>query len=87
MALLEFYGKECPHCVTMMPMIEKLIGEGFAIERLETWHNDENAKKLEKYDRGLCGGVPFFYNTDSKQFICGESDEETVRKWAKGEKV
>ena len=87
MALLEFYGKECPHCVTMMPMIDRLVAEGFKIEKLETWHNNENAKKLEKYDRGLCGGVPFFFNTDSKHFICGETDEETLRKWAKGEKV
>ncbi len=87
MALLEFYGKECPHCVSMMPLIDALIEEGFAIEKFETWHSEENAEKLAKYDRGLCGGVPFFYNTDSKQFICGETDEETLRKWAKGEKV
>lgn len=87
MALLEFYGKECPHCVTMMPMIDKLIGEGIAIEKFETWHDEGNAAKMQEYDRGLCGGVPFFYNTESKQFICGEADEDTVRNWAKGEKV
>ncbi len=87
MALLEFYGKECPHCVTMMPMIDKLIAEGIKIEKFETWHDEKNAAKLETYDRGLCGGVPFFYNTESRQFICGETDEETVRKWAEGKKV
>lgn len=85
--LYEFYGAECPHCVTMMPMIDKLIEEGIAIEKFETWHNEENAEKLKEYDRGLCGGVPFFYNTESKQFICGETDEATIRKWANGEKV
>jgi len=41
---------------------------------------------MEKYDRGLCGGVPFFYNTDTDQFICGEEGEEALRKWANGEK-
>ncbi len=87
MALLEFYGKECPHCVTMMPMIDKLIEEGIAIEKFETWHDEGNAEKLKEYDRGLCGGVPFFYNTESKQFICGETDEETIRKWASGDTV
>lgn len=87
MALLEFYGKECPHCVVMMPLVDKLIAEGTKIEKFETWHNDENAKKMEEYDRGLCGGVPFFYNTESKQFICGDSDEKTLRKWAEGKKV
>ncbi len=87
MALLDFYGAECPHCISMMPIIDKLISEGFDIEKLETWHNEENADRLQKYDRGLCGGVPFFYNTDSKQWICGATDETQLRKWAKGEKV
>lgn len=87
MALLEFYGAECPHCVKMMPMIDKLIEEGIAIEKFETWHDEGNARKMEEYERGQCGGVPFFYNTESKHFICGETDEETLRKWANGEKV
>ncbi len=87
MALLEFYGKECPHCVAMMPLVDKLVEEGFAIEKFETWHDEKNAEKMLEYDRGLCGGVPFFYNTDSKQFICGGTDEDTLRKWANGENV
>ena len=32
-----------------------------------------------------CGGVPFFYNTKTEKFICGEADYETLKKWAKGE--
>ncbi len=79
MPILEFYGAECPHCVRMMPMIDKLIAEGIEIEKFETWHNEENAKKLEEYDRGFCGGVPFFYNTVSKKWICGETDEQSLR--------
>lgn len=44
--LLEFYGVECPHCVKMKPLIEKLQKEtGFKIESYEVWHNAENAKK------------------------------------------
>lgn len=39
--------------------------EGFVIEQFETWHNEENAKKLSEYDKGFCGGVPFFINTES----------------------
>lgn len=87
MALLEFYGKECPHCVTMMPLVDKLIAEGIAIEKLETWHDEGNAERMKGYDRGLCGGVPFFFNTESKQSICGEADEKKIRKWAEGKKV
>lgn len=87
MALLEFYGAECPHCVTMKPLVDSLIADGFAIEALETWHDEANAARMKEYDTGLCGGVPFFYNTESKRFICGEADEDTLRKWARGEDV
>ncbi len=82
--LYMFYGEECPHCHTMMPLVDKLIAEGLPIDKLETWHNDENAKLQKKYDTGLCGGVPFFYNTESKKFICGGSDEDGLRAWALG---
>ena len=82
-----FYGEECPHCHTMMPHIDKLIKDGQEIKKLETWHDDKNAKKLESKDTGLCGGVPFLYNDESKQWICGETDEETLKKWADGKKI
>ena len=82
-----FYGEECPHCHDVMPVVDKLIAEGIAIEKKETWHNDANAKEQEKFDTGLCGGVPFFYNDESKQFLCGARDEEVIRKWAAGEEV
>lgn len=66
----------------MLPIVEKLNKEGIKIEILETWHNEENAKKLETFDTGLCGGVPFFYNATTKKFICGETTEEHIREWA-----
>jgi len=85
--LLEFYGTECPHCVDMHALVEKLEKEeGLKVEALEVWHNEGNEKRLLEIDNGeLCGGVPFFYNTETKKFICGESDYETLKKWAKGE--
>lgn len=87
MALLEFYGEECPHCQKMMPLVDKLIAEGIKIEKHETWHNEANAKKQGEYDKDLCGGVPFFFNTESGQHICGSTDEDTLRKWAAGESL
>jgi thiol-disulfide isomerase/thioredoxin len=88
MPLLEFYGETCPHCVEMKPIVEQLEKEeGVTVEKHEVWNNTENAKKMEEYDTGLCGGVPFFYNTDSKQFLCGSADMNTLKKWAKGEEV
>ena len=81
--LLEFYGKECPHCNRMHPLVERLEKEaGLKVEKYEVWHNAENAKKMEEYDKDLCGGVPFFYNTETKDYICGEADYERLKKWA-----
>ncbi len=84
MALLEFYGQECPHCERMAPLVEKLKKEGFDVQQFETWHHPEHAKKQKEYDKGLCGGVPFFYNTDSGEFICGATEYEALKSWAEG---
>jgi thiol-disulfide isomerase/thioredoxin len=82
--LLEFYGKECPHCLKMAPLVERLKKEeGAEIEQYEVWHEPANAKKMEEYDKGLCGGVPFFYNTDTSQFICGSTSYEELKRWAR----
>ena len=84
--LLEFFGTECPHCVSMHALVERLErSEGIKVESLEVWHNKENEKRLLEIDKDLCGGVPFFYNTQTKKFICGEADYDTLKKWAKGE--
>ncbi len=85
MALLEFYGETCPHCVEMKPLVAKLEEEhGIKIEAYEVWENEENAAKQAEYDDGKCGGVPFFINTDSGKTICGSTDYDSLVKWAKG---
>jgi thiol-disulfide isomerase/thioredoxin len=82
--LLEFYGTECPHCVDMKPLIAKLEKEiGVKVDSLEVWHNEENTAKLEEIDKDLCGGVPFFYNTKNKKFVCGEATYDELKEWAK----
>ena len=85
MALIEFYGEECSHCENMAPLVQQLEKEGFKIQKLETWHHDENESKRQKIDKGMCGGVPFFFNTDSGKFICGEESYEALKAWAAGE--
>jgi len=83
-ALLEFYGDNCPHCAKMAPLIERLKTEdGLEVEKLEVWHSEENAGKMSEIDKGLCGGVPFFYNTETKAYICGVADYDDLRAWAK----
>lgn len=83
--LLEFYGEECEHCITMRPLVEKLEKEEkIKFDRFEVWHNPENVKKLSGYDKGRCGGVPFFINTDTDKFICGEASYEKLKNLAQG---
>ena len=83
--LLSFYGKECPHCEHMEPIIEKLQKDtGVVVDHLEVWYDEANMKKLESYDKNCCGGVPFFYNTETKKWICGEATYDELKDWALG---
>lgn len=83
--LLEFYGTECPHCNYMRPLVEKLEEElGVKVQRYEVWHNEQNARLMERYDREFCGGVPFFYNTQSNRWACGAVSYEQLKAWAQG---
>lgn len=82
-----FYGDECPHCHVVMPLVDDLITKGYSIQKLETWHHEENEKIRVGFDTGMCGGVPFFYNDESKQWICGSADAKKLERWAKGENL
>ncbi len=83
--LLEFYGIECPCCVHMHKLVVRLEKEEeIKIKSLEVWHNKENEKVLLELDKGLCGGIPFFYNTKTNKWICGEDSYENLKKWALG---
>ncbi|MEK7516724.1 MAG: thioredoxin domain-containing protein [Patescibacteria group bacterium] len=87
MALLEFYGTECPHCNRMHPLIARLEKElGVEVKKYETWHDEKNAALMKKYDTGHCGGVPFFYNDATDKWICGEVSYEELKAWAEGKK-
>jgi len=82
MILYEFYGDGCPHCEKMMPKVEKLEKEKeVEVKQLEVWNNQENAEKMKEFDDGKCGGVPFFYNTETGEWICGEADEDELENW------
>jgi hypothetical protein len=67
----------------MDPLVERLKDEmALKIDQLEVWHNEANAKLMREYDKGYCGGVPFFYNKKTGNWICGSSDYERLKKWA-----
>ncbi len=70
----------------MDKLVSKLIKEGFDIERIEIWHNEENNKMMEKLDcePEPCGGVPFFLNQKTKKTVCGEVPYNELKEWAEG---
>ncbi len=83
MALINFYGRECPHCERMESVIQKLERDtGVTVERKEVWHDDGNVKIMTGYDKGVCGGVPYFYNTETEKSICGEATIDELKEWA-----
>ena len=83
--LIQFFGTECSHCHAMDPLVARLQDEqGVTIRKLEVWHNEENAKLMREYDKGYCGGVPFFFNTKMGTWLCGSVSYERLRDWAQG---
>ena len=87
--LVMFYGKECPHCKKMMPLVDRLKNEtNVAIDRLEIWHNEKNADLMRSYRdviKAKCGGqlrTPTFLDTETKDAFCGEVEYETLKSWA-----
>jgi len=84
-----FHGRECPHCKKMMPVVDRLEEEtGIRLERLEVWHNEENADLMRSFKdiiRPKCGGqlrTPTFFNTENQEVLCGEVEFEVLKTWA-----
>jgi len=67
----------------MVPLVERLEQEeGLNVAKIEVWHHEANAQIMKEYDKGLCGGVPFFFNKKTGKWICGETEYEGLKKWA-----
>jgi len=85
MTLFMYYGEECVHCHTMMPMLERVAKEtGKKVKQLEVWHDSANRKKMEKINTMKCTGVPFFYNDKTGKSICGATSYNKLKAWAEG---
>ena len=90
--LIWFYGKECPHCRKLHPIVERWEAEtGVTIDKLEVWHDEGNAQLMRSYADAIspsCGGdlgVPAFYNENTKKAICGSRvDAAKLTTWAQG---
>jgi thiol-disulfide isomerase/thioredoxin len=85
--IIMFHGRECPHCRVMHPIVDRLIAEGCRIEKLEVWHDENNAKKMRDFSdiiRAASGGdlpVPTFLDQAGKRAICGEMSYEDLKQW------
>lgn len=88
--IIMYRGEECPHCHVMMPIVDRLIKEGFDIEKKEVWHNEKNADDMRS-NSGIilrdCGGslgVPCFLSKKTNRAMCGETTYENLKKWMNG---
>jgi hypothetical protein len=66
--------------------------EDVDVEQLEVWNDQENAEQKAELDQDqdgdeLCGGVPFFYNTATDEWICGETSYDELVAWATGDSL
>ncbi len=83
--LYEFYGEECPHCKRMLKLTDALMKEfpAITVVRKEVWHNKENMELVKQYDvDDACGGLPFYYDTETKKWLCGEVKYGALKEWA-----
>lgn len=82
--LLFFYGKGCSYTSKVEPFIfelESVLGK--RVQRLETWHDDANRNLYaEVGGHRDCGGVPFFYNRETKKSMCGAVALDALKCWA-----
>lgn len=86
-----FVGTECPHCDAMRPLVAKLQFEtGIVIDERDVWKSESDYRVLENYRADIiakdpeCNGIPFFYNTQTGSFLCGEVSYKKLKEWARG---
>ena len=82
--LLLFYGEGCSFTKRIEPDVMELeIKLGKQLNKLETWNSEENQKLYDEVGGPVsCGGVPFFYNKNTKQSICGAMGIDAMIAWA-----
>jgi len=86
-----FVGTECPHCDIMRPLVAKLEFEtGIKIDERDVWKSESDYRILENYQSDViktdpeCDGIPFFMNTKTGKFLCGEVSFKKLKDWATG---
>lgn len=85
MSIVYFYGNDCPQCKEAERLIKDMEQEGFVFEYLEVWGNKENLARGKECGIEECGGVPYFYNQETKSSLCGVPDDETFFGFVRGD--
>tara|TARA_Y100001937_G_scaffold37301_1_gene53183 strand:+ start:433 stop:984 length:552 start_codon:yes stop_codon:yes gene_type:complete len=86
--LYYFNSVGCAFCKQIDPIVEKLNNEGYDILSLDISDKDNQGLHREienKYD--LRCGTPFLVDGSNGNNICGQTNEETIKKWADGEEI
>ena len=86
--IIMYHGLECPHCLAMMPLVDRLEKEEeVRVTKKEVWHNEENKEEMRSR-RDLiapaCGGslgVPCFFSEKTNKVLCGEVSYRKFKKW------
>jgi thiol-disulfide isomerase/thioredoxin len=87
--LLMFIGTDCPHCDAMRPLVAKLIYDtGITVDERDVWKNQSDFRIYENYQNQVratdpdCQGLPFFMNTETGDYLCGEVSYTKLKVWA-----
>lgn len=71
----------------MRPLVAKLAFEtGIILDERDVWKSESDFRLLENYQQATgddeCRGLPFFINTETGDFLCGEVNYKTLKSWA-----
>lgn len=73
----------------MRPLVAKLqFDTGIVLDERDVWKSRTDDALLEKYRADIiktdpdCDGIPFFYNTKTGGYLCGEVNYKTLHDWA-----
>uniref|UniRef100_A0A0G4FCH4 Thioredoxin domain-containing protein n=1 Tax=Chromera velia CCMP2878 TaxID=1169474 RepID=A0A0G4FCH4_9ALVE len=86
--LFQFYSSTCERCEEMRPVVRRVETElKVKFKKLEVQRDVANAELLRIIDRdSRCGGIPYFFNRKSHQWICGATTFENLRDLADGKR-
>lgn len=73
----------------MRPLVAKLqFDTGIVLDERDVWKSRTDDALLEQYRADIiktdpdCDGIPFFYNTKTGGYLCGEVNYKTLYDWA-----